>query len=75
METQLARIVNAGMAGEPERIVLQNVETNTIYEFSQIANEGIANGDLSHPTIARIFENGHEVQITADENDIITLHF
>jgi hypothetical protein len=75
METQLLRLVNAGMTGEPERIVLQNTETNTVYEFSQIVNETIANGDLSHPIIQQILNNGHTIQATVDENFNVTLLF
>ncbi len=75
METQVAKIVNAGMAGEPEKIVLQNTTTNTIYEFSQIVGDTITNGDLSHPTIQRIVNNGFTVDITTDEDNNVTLHF
>lgn len=75
METQVARIVNAGMTGEPERIVLQNTTTNTIYEFSQIVGDTITNGDLSHPMIQRIVNNGFIVDITTDEENNVTLHF
>ena len=31
-----AQIKNAGFAGEPENLVLQNNETNQVFEFSQI---------------------------------------
>ena len=75
METQLAKIVNAGLAGQPENICLQNIETNTIYEFSQIAGENISDGDLSHPTIQRILNNGHQVNTSLDSNGNILLHF
>jgi hypothetical protein len=75
MENQLLKIVNAAMSGEAERIVLQNTETNTIYEFSQIVGEGISNGELSHPTIQRIVNNGFVVNGSIDENNNVTLHF
>jgi hypothetical protein len=75
MENQLLRIVNAGLAGEPERIVLQNTETNTIYEFSQIVNESITNGDTSHPIIQQILQTGHTIHANVDENFNVTLHF
>lgn len=75
METQSLKIVNAGMLGQPERIVLQNTQTNTIYEFSQIIGESIANGELSHPTIQRIVNNGFIIDATIDENNNVTLHF
>jgi hypothetical protein len=74
MENQLLRLVNAGLAGEPERIVLQNTETNTVYEFSQIVNESIANGDISHPIIQQILHTGHTIQANIDENNNVTLH-
>lgn len=75
MENQLLRIVNAAMSGEPERIVLQNTETNTMYEFSQISNDSISDGDTSHPIIQQILHSGHTVQATIDENFNVTLHF
>ena len=74
MENQLLRLVNAGLAGESERIVLQNTETYTIYEFSQIVNESIANGDLSHPIIQQILHTGHTIYANIDENFNVTLH-
>ena len=73
MENQLLRIVNVGMTGEPERIVLQNTETNTVYQFSQIVNETITNGDLSHPVIQQILQTGHTIQANVDENFNVTL--
>ncbi len=72
MET--LKIVNKNLAGEPEHAVLQNVHTNAIYEFSQIAGETITDGDLSNPTIQRILSNGHTVQATIT-NGSITLNF
>lgn len=75
MELQTARIVNKGLAGEPEYVVLQNIESNTMYEFSQIVGENIPNNDLSHPIIQRILQNGHTIQISVDENQNVTLHF
>jgi hypothetical protein len=71
---QLARIVNKGMLGEAEHAVLQ-IESNKMFEFSKISNEGISNADISHPTIKRILANGQVVNITFDENDNVTLHF
>ena len=71
---QLARIVNKGMLGEIEHAVLQ-IESNKMFEFSKITNEGISNADISHPTIKRILANGQVVNITFDENDNVTLYF
>jgi hypothetical protein len=75
METKTAKIVNRAYAGQPEDIVLQDIETNQIFEFSQIVGETITNGDLSHPIIQRILNNGHIVQITYNEANELTLHF
>jgi hypothetical protein len=72
MET--LRVVNKGLAGEPEHAVLQNIETNSIYEFSSIIGEGIDDNDISHPTIQRILNNGHVVQASIDETGV-TLQF
>ena len=84
MEKQLARIVNKGLAGEPENIVLQVLDTLKIVEFSQIKyvieNEetkevSLVNNNLSQPEIGHILNSDHTVNITFDENDNVTLHF
>ncbi len=72
MET--LRVVNKGLAGEPEHAVLQSAETNAIYEFSNIVGETISDNDLTHPIIQQILNNGHVVQASIDENGV-TLHF
>ena len=36
MEKKIIRIVNAGLAGEPEHIVFQNIETLEIIELDSI---------------------------------------
>lgn len=69
MET--LKIVNKNLIGEPEHAVFQNVETNAIYEFSQIADETISDGDLSHPTIQKILNSGHIIEATIINNNII----
>lgn len=69
-----ARIVNKALVGEPEHAVLQ-IDSNKTFEFSQIVGESISDGDLSHPTIQSILNNGHVVSISFDENDNVTLHF
>jgi len=74
MQLYLAKIVNRGLVGEPEHICLQ-IESNKIFEFSQILGESINDNDLSHPIIQAILNNGHQVNITFDENDNVTLHF
>jgi hypothetical protein len=74
MQLYLAKIVNRGLVGEPEHICLQ-IESNKIFEFSQILGESINDNDLSHPIIQAILNNGHQVNITFDENNNVTLHF
>ena len=85
METQLARIVNTGLAGEPQHIALQVIDTLKIFQFSQFkyVNEGgetrevsLIDNNLDQPEIQIILNNGmHKVEITFDENDNVTLHF
>ena len=74
MQLYLAKIVNRGLVGEPEHICLQ-IESNKIFEFSQILDESINDNDISHPTIQRILNSDHTINITFDENDNVTLHF
>ncbi len=73
MET--LRLVNKSLAGEPEHIVLQNVETNAVYEFSQITNDTITDNDITHSVIQSILQKeGHTIDGTV-ENGQVTLHF
>jgi hypothetical protein len=71
---QTLRVVNKSMVGEPEHAVLQNIETNSVYEFSNIVGESIGDNDISHPIIQQILNNGHVVQASIDEIGV-TLHF
>jgi hypothetical protein len=71
---QTLRIVNKNMVGEPEHAVLQNIQNNITYEFSNITGESIEDNDLSHPIIQQILNNGHVVQAIVDETGV-TLHF
>lgn len=84
MEKQLARLANNGLAGEPENIILQVVDTLKIVEFSQIKyvieNEetkevSLINNNLDQPEIQHILNSNHVVNITFDENDNVTLYF
>ena len=75
METQLAQIVNIGLAGEPEHAVLQVIDTLKIFEFSKIVDNTITNADITHPLIKRILDGGHKINITFDEIDNVNLHF
>ena len=85
MEKQLAKIVNKGLAGEPENVVLQVTDTLKIFEFSQIKHIDEAgvirdvtliDDTLDKTEIKHILNNmGHSVEITFDENDNVTLYF
>jgi len=85
MEKQIAKIVNKGLAGEPENVVLQVTDTLKIFEFSQIKHVDEAgvirdvtliDDTLDQTEIKHILNNmGHSVDITFDENDNVTLHF
>jgi hypothetical protein len=85
MEKQLAKIVNKGLAGEPENVVLQIIDTLKIFEFSQIKyvdeagtirNVELLDDTLNQPEIEHILNDmGHVVHITFDENDNVTLYF
>jgi hypothetical protein len=74
MELFLAKLVNRGLVGESQHACLQ-IESNKIFEFSQILDESINDNDISHPTIQRILNSDHTINITFDENDNVTLHF
>jgi hypothetical protein len=85
MEKQLAKIVNRGLAGEPQNVVLQITNTLKIFEFSQIkhVDEGgvirdvtLIDDTLDQTEIQHILQNmGHSVEITFDETDNVTLYF
>jgi hypothetical protein len=85
METKLARVANKGLSGEPENIVIQELDTLKVFDFSQIKfvkeNESIRevsliDNDLNQTEIQHILNNmSHQVQIDWDENDNVTLHF
>jgi hypothetical protein len=72
---QTLRVVNKNMVGESEHAVLQNVQTNSIYEFSNIVGENISDNDLTHPVIQQILNNGHQIQAEVGEDGMVTLHF
>lgn len=75
METKKARLVNVGYAGEPENICLQIEDTRQTFPFSQILNEDITDNDISHPTIQRILNGDHTIDVSVDESNNLTLHF
>jgi hypothetical protein len=85
MEKQLAKVVNRGLVGEPQNVVLQIIDTLKIFEFSQIKHVDEAgvirdvtliDDTLDQTEIQHILNNmGHDVNITFDENDNVTLYF
>jgi len=85
MEKHSSRIVNKGLAGEPQHLVIQVIDTLKIFEFSQIkhVNESdvirdviLIDDELNQPEILHILNNmGHIVDITFDENENVTIYF
>jgi hypothetical protein len=85
MEKQSSRIVNKGLAGEPQHLVIQVIDTLKIFEFSQIkhVNESdvirdvtLVDDDFNQPEILHILNSmGHVVDITFDENENVTIYF
>ena len=85
MEKQSSRIVNKGLAGEPQQLVIQVIDTLKIFEFSQIkhVNESdvirdviLVDDDFNQPEILHILNSmGHVVDITFDENENVTIYF
>ena len=85
MEKQLAKVVNKGLVGEPQNVVLQVIDTLKIFEFSQIkhVNESdvirditLVDDELNQPEILHILNAmGQTVDITFDENENVTIYF
>mgnify|MGYP000497939767 FL=1 len=85
MEKQSSRIVNKGLAGEPQHLVIQVTDTLKIFEFSQIkhVNESdvirditLVDDELNQPEILHILNAmGQTVDITFDENENVTIYF
>jgi hypothetical protein len=85
MEKHLAKVVNMGLAGEPQNICLQIIETLKVFTFSKIKSISengelriteIPDGEYLHSDILHIINNmGHVVEITFDENDNVILYF
>jgi hypothetical protein len=85
MEKQSSRIVNKGLAGEPQHLVIQVIDTLKIFEFSQIkhVNESdvirdvtLVDDDFNQPEILHVLNSmGHVVDITFDENENVTIYF
>jgi hypothetical protein len=85
MEKQSSRIVNKGLAGEPQHLVIQVIDTLKIFEFSQIkhVNESdvirditLVDDELNQPEILHILNAmGQTVDITFDENENVTIYF
>ena len=85
MEKQSVRIVNKGLAGEPQHLVIQVTDTLKIFEFSQIkhVNESdvirditLVDDELNQPEILHILNAmGQTVDVTFDENENVTIYF
>ena len=85
METKIARICNKAGEGEAEHPVLQVLENLQTIEFSEIkfVNENtdvrsvsLVNSILDQPEILHILNVlKHEVAVSFDENNDVTLHF
>ena len=87
MERKIARVVNTGLAGEPEYAVLQIQENLKCVQFSQIkyVNENGANREVSLVDVAldqpeilhilNVLEPRHQVEVSIDENDNATIYF
>ena len=85
MEKQSVRIVNKGLAGEPQHLVIQVTDTLKIFEFSQIkhVNESdvirditLVDDELNQPEILHILNAmGQTVDVTFDENENVTVYF
>jgi hypothetical protein len=85
MEKQSSRIVNKGLAGEPQHLVIQVTDTLKIFEFSQIkhVNESdvirditLVDDELNQPEILHILNAmGQTVDVTFDENENVTIYF
>ncbi len=86
MERKLARVVNKGLAGEPEHIVFQIKENLQCIDFSQIKyineNEGairevsLVDMSLDQPEILHVINvMGHECELSINDSDEVTLYF
>lgn len=85
MEKQSSRIVNKGLAGEPQHLVIQVTDTLKIIEFSQIKHVDevgvirdvtLIDDTLDQPEILHILNAmGHVVDITFDEDENVTIYF
>ena len=87
MERKIARVVNTGLAGEPEYAVLQIQENLKCVQFSQIkyVNENGANREVSLVDVAldqpeilhilNVLQPRHQVEVSIDENDNATIYF
>lgn len=72
---KLARVVNTGLQNEPEYYALQIIETNRIFQFSEIKcvlETGTAliletplnDNDLHQPIIQKILNQGHIINVS-----------
>lgn len=85
MEKHLCRVVNSAFEGQPQNIVLQVLETNKVIPFSKIKsivqneetkNVSVNDSDIGNENILHILNNmSHQVEVSFDENDFVTLYF
>ena len=85
MEKQSSRIVNKGLAGEPQHIVLQVLDTLKIVEFSQIKHVDeagiirdvtLVDNEFNQVEVQHILNSmGHVVDVTFDEDENVTIYF
>jgi hypothetical protein len=72
---KLARVVNTSIEGEPQHAALQIIETNRIFQFSEVKYilEGgsviqletrMNDNDLYQPTIQKILNQGHTIEVS-----------
>lgn len=86
MEKKLARIVNMGLAGEPQHITFQIKETLQVIEFSQVkyVNENggairevsLVDAVIDQPEVLHVLNNmAHECEISINESNEATIYF
>lgn len=74
---ELVKLVNRGLAGEPEILCFQNPQTLTIFEFSQIQKIQIGDDirDFEENDWKLVLSNeNHLANIDSTTNEVITLY-
>ena len=79
METQLFKIVNLGLEGEPVRHGLQHPETLQVVEYEQIKfvnqNGEVRDAIIPNDPDSFIQNENHLGYVSVDESGIATLYF